>query len=181
MKEWRDIIGYEGRYEVSSEGDIRTIPHFIEQMFKGQIKQRRVRARDRKLQKHNLGYSSVVLGKDNMQLVHRLVAQAFLPKIEGKDFVNHKNGNKKDNRVENLEWCTRQENEDHAYGTGLKNSTGSHNQMAKITEGYAKAIKQLAETGWSTKELSEVFGLHIVNIRRIVRGKTWKHVNLKAA
>lgn len=71
------------------------------------------------------GYSEVILlGK--MERRHRVVAESFLPKVAGKDYINHKNGIKTDNRVENLEWCTKSENTTHAYELGLeKKMTGT--------------------------------------------------------
>src|SRR5574343_1086214 len=68
------------------------------------------------------GYEKIILTKNNKSTlfsVHRLVAKMFIPNPENKEFVNHKNGNKLDNRVENLEWCSRSENATHAYKLGL--------------------------------------------------------------
>lgn len=77
----------------------------------------RLNGRIRKLKptKDKNGYMVVYLGKSNKKLVHRLVAQAFIPNPENKPQVNHKNGNKKDNMVKNLEWVTISENGLHAY------------------------------------------------------------------
>lgn len=175
MENWKDINGYEGRYAVSDLGNVKTIAHYIPHNMFPNV-QKFVRERVRKLQKHNHGYLSVVLGKNDMQLVHRLVAEAFCEKSNGKDFVNHKNGNKQDNRPENLEWCTRQENEDHAYGTGLKNSTGSANEMAKLTEEQVGLIKREYVPRRNSTELAKRFNVSRATINRIGQGKIWKHV-----
>jgi hypothetical protein len=175
MEIWKDIQGYEGRYEVSNLGRVRTVPHYIEHnMFPGV--QKFVRGRMRKLQNNGTGYKFLVLSKGDFRTVHRLVAQSFIPNTDNKPWVNHKNGIKSDNRVENLEWCTRQENEDHAFGTGLKNSTGSANQMAKLTENDVAEIKRLYVPRKNSEELAAKFGVHRVTIQRIARNKNWKHV-----
>ena len=112
MKEiWKPISGYEGLYEVSNLGRVRSLGHFvgnqyIERRFQNRI--RLIKASNRKA-----NYKGVTLHKDGKQkafLLHRLVAEAFIPNPENKPEVNHKNHIRWDNRVENLEWCTRQEN-----------------------------------------------------------------------
>ena len=86
----------------------------------------------------NTGYKAVsfwIDGRSKTFLSHRLVAMAFIPRVEGKDFINHKNGNKTDNRVENLEWCSKSENALHAYRVinsrrGGKGRLGSAHQRS---------------------------------------------------
>lgn len=105
MSEWRTITGYPG-YLVSDQGEVLGSS-----------------GRKLKAQKINSGYLVVHLcrhGKRRAFTVHRLVALAFLPAVQGKPHTNHKNGDKADNRVLNLEWCTRSENNLHAYDTGLR-------------------------------------------------------------
>ena len=102
MEIWKDIEGYEGLYQVSNLGNILSNNLYAHK--KPKLK---------KLQKHNSGYVSVSLSKDGHDksyLVHRLVAQAFLENPNGYDFVNHKDENKRNNNVENLEWCTKSYN-----------------------------------------------------------------------
>ena len=92
---WKDIKGYEGLYEVSNTGYIKSL-----QFKKPFIK---------KFNKNHQGYLSVSLYKDNenkLVKVHRVVAEAFIPNPENKPQVNHKDGNKANNCVENLEWVT---------------------------------------------------------------------------
>lgn len=102
---WKEIDGTNGRYEISSYGRVKS--NYRNIILKP--------ATDK------YGYLFVCLvypyGRKNMK-VHRLVAQAFVLKIPGKDIVNHINCNKKDNRYWNLEWCTIQENTKHAYDNG---------------------------------------------------------------
>lgn len=105
MEIWKDIDGFEN-YMVSNKGNIlNKITNKIKNQYDG------------------YGYNRVTLckkGKTKHFQVHRLVASAFLEKQQGKDEVNHINGNKKDNNVQNLEWCNRKENELHCYRNNPK-------------------------------------------------------------
>lgn len=112
---WKDIQGYEGLYQVSNLGRVKSLARLD---TRGQ----RVSEKILKLGKHRAGYFRVNLyknGKMKQYLVHRLVALAFIPNPENKEQVNHIDGNKQNNVIENLEWCTHSENIQHAYRTGL--------------------------------------------------------------
>ena len=113
MTEWKAVSGYEGLYEVSSDGAVRSIPRLGSH------------GKELKQNKTRHGYLDVCLSKNNKKKrfkVHRLVALAFIANDLNKPEVNHKNGVKTDNRVCNLEWVTRSENERHAFKNGLKSS-----------------------------------------------------------
>ena len=115
---WRDVPGYEGLYQVSSLGRI---------MRGGRI---------RKLKKDYGGYMVVSLCKKAVQKdgkVRRLVALAFIPNPEHKRVVNHIDGDKQNNRVENLEWATHSENISHANKTGLRTVTDAQRKAASFT------------------------------------------------
>jgi hypothetical protein len=120
MELWKDVKGYEGFYEVSNLGRVRRVCKYVGSglRFNDHVLRRGGVLKQNK--KRN-GYLTVDLSKDNTVKtisVHRIVAEAFLEKIDGKDFVNHKNCNREDNRVENLEWCTPKENSEHAKRNG---------------------------------------------------------------
>lgn len=120
MERWKPILGYEGYYEVSDQGRVRRVESLVNTGIK-HSEQRQVKSRVLKLHLKRNGYLTVDLSKGNQvktTTVHKLVANAFIPKEEGKTEVNHKNCNKADNRVENLEWVTPRENKDHAKANG---------------------------------------------------------------
>lgn len=117
---WKPLVGYEGDYEVSDMGRVRSITKMFECFSKrGNHKHYRTKyGRILKPSIQNNGYKIVWLsknGKVKALTVHRLVAQTFLINKDNCYCVNHKNGNKCDNRLENLEWCTSSENLIHAY------------------------------------------------------------------
>lgn len=117
---WKDIPNYEGLYQVSNLGRIKSITHFVENKTTyGGIYTVRGKIINPKVDK---GYYRCSLTKNKekkMVAVHRMVAMAFIPNPENKPFINHINGNTKDNRIENLEWCTQKENVAHAVRTNL--------------------------------------------------------------
>lgn len=116
---WKDIKGYEGLYQVSNLGRVKSLDHWTYRRFNfGVCKNMFYKGMILKHITDTDGYAIVSLSGQEKQMlkkVHRLVANAFIPKIEGKDIVNHKDGNKKNNVVSNLEWCTPKENTIHCY------------------------------------------------------------------
>lgn len=115
---WKPIKEYEGLYEVSDKGQVRSLPR---KDNKGAIHKGRV-LRTRNTRNSGDGYWAVMLSKDGIEkqiTVHRLVASAFCSNPENKSDINHRDGNKKNNEASNLEWVTKSENVRHAYDTGL--------------------------------------------------------------
>ena len=120
MVMWRDVEGYEGMYEVSDDGQVRT--HKDKVTYTKMHGVRRWKQRVLKEKNPNGRDVRVDLWKDGKPksfLVHRLVAYAFIPEVEGKTSINHKDGNPRNNNVENLEWCNHLENNRHAFANGL--------------------------------------------------------------
>ena len=168
-EEWRDVAGYEGLYQVSSEGRVKSLER------KGRKSERILKPGVR-----SKGYLFVVLcagGKSRMFSVHRLVCTAFHDNPENKLDVNHINENKTDNRIENLEWSTRKENLNH----------GTRNERAAKTR--SKPVAQYTLDGelvkiWpSTIEVQRKTGFGCGSICKSAKGKykqaygfRWKYV-----
>ena len=116
---WKDVVGYEGLYQVSNEGRVKKLAHTIYDTGKGGTKRvRHYPAKILKLILNAQGYYTVGLSinkKGKTHLVSRLVAQAFIPNPDNLPCVNHKDENSQNNYVDNLEWCTRAYN--NQYGT----------------------------------------------------------------
>lgn len=113
--------------------------------------------------------------RQKTRLVHRLVAEAFIENDKNKPFVNHKDGNKLNNRVENLEWCTYRENTDHAVANDLV-AFGSRACKTKLAEQEVYQIKHLIYKGYSCKYISMMFGVSISTISCIKKGKNWRRI-----
>lgn len=115
---WKDIKNYEGLYQISNLGNVKSVKRYRNAGTGNYLQKEKIIS-----QFDVRGYKQVRLCKDKKYKnfsVHRLVAKAFIPNTEEKEQVNHINGIKSDNRLDNLEWCTQSENQIHAYRTGLQ-------------------------------------------------------------
>lgn len=139
---WKSIPSYEGLYEVSNLGRVRSLGKVFKMNNHGTICD--VHFRPQILAQHYAyGYLMVGLNKHKNQktyLVHRLVAMAFIPNPENKPYINHINAHRDDNRVENLEWCTPLENSRHAQGLGLYEFQGVSKPVAQCDD-YGNIIR----------------------------------------
>jgi hypothetical protein len=160
---WKDVPEYEGVYQVSSLGRVKSLWFGKEKILK--------------LRENTQGYMQVGLYKEGdvkSYRVHRLIMRLFVG--ESKLQVNHKNGIKTDNRLENLEYCTRSENMIHAYDIGLKIPVkGEKNGRSKITRACAERIKY-GHKGESVKCIASKYGISLWIVYRIRSGKLWNHI-----
>jgi hypothetical protein len=166
---WRNIKGFSG-YLVSNTGLVKSLPGRYKKSKKPYLLKPWVCA----------GYRIVQLGdryEKNVIKVHRLVAMAFIPNPSKKKEVNHKDGNKLNNHVSNLEWCTRAENAAHAGVMGLmKRPSGVKNPAAKLSEKKVIAIIKLLKKGHLQKEIAAKYSVVAGTISHIANKTTWSHI-----
>lgn len=173
---WRPIEGFEGLYEVSNYGNVKALPKRIDSGgCHRDFPERMMRSADDKD-----GYLRLSLYDSNHKAhtkkVHRLVADAFLGNPDKLSQINHKDGNKKNNHVENLEWCTQSHNMKHAVRTGLIRLDGIHNPNHKLRTEDVEYIKKHyipKDKNYSMKALAVSFGVNRKTIANIVKGDTW--------
>lgn len=184
LEVWKDIKGYEGLYQVSSTGKVKSFDRIIEQIGKGGLPFKRIYKGKTLGTKYSNGYFMVTLVKDRKSTpisIHRLVCLSFLPNAESFPQVNHKNGIKTDNRIENLEWCTPTFNNKHAHSTGLNKSgykNGELHKNAKLKNMEVRKIKMGLACGIATRELASLFSVSVPTISMISKGNSWKTIKL---
>lgn len=113
--------------------------------------------------------------KSKYRFVHRLIAETFIDNPECKKEVNHKDGNKLNNHISNLEWVTRHENIKHAFDTGLYRST-EKSPNSKLTNDNITDIRQMIDSGKSLNSIGKMYGVNHATIRHIKLGLTWKRL-----
>ena len=164
MEQWKDVVGFEGLYQVSDHGRVRTLP---KKVATGRVQPQRIM----KLQQTRKGYIVVPLCKETNRYsrqVHRLVAEAFIPNPDNKTTVNHKNNIKSDNRVTNLEWATLSENLKHAFDNGYRNVNYLKKPIRCSNGMIFESSYQAAE--WLSKQRH--FTTTVVNLAKKIRKST---------
>ena len=160
MEIWKQVDGYEGMYEVSNYGEVKSVSRYT-------TGNRHRKLKEKMLKKHenSFGYWLVALcknGKAKDFRVHRLVAEAFIPKVFGKPFINHKDGNPKNNNVDNFEWCTQKENIQHAYKTGL---VKRHGKLKDLDDYILKSYNRYSREN-NFRTMAETIGVDWTTICR---------------
>lgn len=174
METWKPVLGFEGHYEVSLDGRVRSIDKRVNSKIRHNQSVMR-RGKVLKLNPKKNGYLSVDLSKNNKKRscsVHRLVAQSHIDNPNNLPCVNHKNGNKHDNRVDNLEWVTHKQNTQHLFGKlGHKNKLGKKILCVEkniVFDSSTKAAEWLNRTKYGHSK--QVRGM-ARNIRAVCVGK----------
>lgn len=169
---WCAIPGFEGVYEVSDLGRVKSLARVVPCKRHGS---RRIRQRIRKLILSSNGYWSVGLhagGSATTHSVHRLVLEAFVgPCIDGSE-CRHIDGNKGNNHLTNLCWGTPTENERDKIACGTV-GRGQRNSNARLTEDEVRAIRRMRNAGHTYREVGEVFAVAPTTISSIVNGTSW--------
>ena len=161
---WKAIPEYEGIYEISNTGIVRSLDRCVDVVNNGTATVLHIHGRIMKYRPDKYGYFRVSLttkqGKHMLCGIHRLVAQAFIPNPDNKPTVNHIDGNKQNNNVENLEWATWQEQSDHAIRIGLRTAETYKNRDAVKTKlSYPVQCIETGEVFYSMIEAERKMGL----------------------
>lgn len=173
-EEWRPLPGFEGGYEISSYGRVISHRHkagttILSPYFNPSRKYYYISVQMPDRKRRNL-------------ILHRLVAQAFIPRVEGKPLVNHIDADRKNNNVSNLEWCTYQENTDHAKALGLIPAYNYRlNPRVLLTPDLARQIVAKArEKKLSYTQVAALFGVKYSTVAHIMTGRQWANAtNIK--
>jgi len=166
---WKPVQGYEGYYDVSSQGRVRSWRHPCR---RGHMLRRDIAPRVLKESLNNRGYRRVILENANggrkTLFVHQLVAKAFIPNLEERTQINHLTGLKKDCRVEGLEWTTPAENTRHAVRHGLS---------AVKSEEQVREIRRMAKSGISQALIARQFNLSSGGVCLIIQRKRYAYID----
>lgn len=173
---WKPVVGYEGFYEVSNIGRVKSLNR--EEKW-GEY----VRARQGKILKpgrSGIWYLTAVLyknGKKKTTKVHRMVATAFIPNPLGKKYINHIDSNPINNSVKNLEWCTHLENMQHAAKAGRTKCVGEKNPHAKLTDEQVIEMRLLYSKGVTPVTIRKTYNLSSITYTyQLLKGQYRKNI-----
>ena len=168
---WKDIKGYEGDYQVSNLGRVRSLDRVqdIPNRWGGVTHRCKKGVMLKPCFDGKKNYLHITL-KNHSRDIHRLVAETFIPNPNNYTEVNHKNEDKTDNRVNNLEWCTHKYNNN--YGSKPMSARGSNNPQSKVTEDIVLEIKNKCDY-MRTTDIANEYDLSPTHISAIKYGRKW--------
>lgn len=180
MENWLPVVGFEGLYEVSDRGRVRGVSRKIQYLqagFRPATLRHKGRVLSLFIDRQGYKRANINLAKvgNYSKLVHRLVAEAFIPNPMNKSEVNHIDNIKGNNRVANLEWVTRKENQQHAESIGaVPHCTGENHHNSKLTQADVDLIRKKLASGIPGVKLASEFGVCQSNISTIKYNRGWK-------
>jgi len=168
MENWKDIKGYEGYYMVSDLGNVKSLERSV-MTYQG------LKTRKERILKPYLtnGYARICLHKDGnkkMCNIHRLVCEAFLPALDGKEIVNHKDGNRSNNLLSNLEWFTQSENIKHKFRVN-----GYRVPWSLLNDWQVDYIRSFDKKYGLATKLSKELNVPVHVVRRVLNGESYKY------
>lgn len=177
---WKDIKGYEGLYQVSNHGRVRSLDRIAINGRRNGY--RKIKGRILRAGKHTGGYVTVTLSKESVTksfVVHRLVAESFVNNPLNKPEVNHIDAIKTNNYYKNLEWVTSSENTIKGLELGIMNTArGEQKPNSVLKEEQVIEVKKRILKGDKNSVIAKDFGVHYMVIQEIKKGRNWKHVKI---
>jgi hypothetical protein len=174
-EEFKDIPGWEGYYQVSNLGVVRSLNRTVVSVT-GKVYNRKSKIMPQHTNED--GYKIVYLsrnGRDITMGVHRAMGLAFIPNPKNKPMINHLNSNRADNRLDNLEWCTNAENIQHSFDMGISSNKGEKHPRAVLTMGKVRAIREELAKGKTPLQVANLLGVKRRNVYAVRDRQNWNY------
>lgn len=176
---WKDVVGWEDRYEVSNFGNVKSKSYLKHTKNMHGPMSFQTKPKFMKQTVNACGYLTIDLRKDKKRatgIIHRLVAMAFLANETNLPIVNHIDSDRKNNCANNLEWCTQQHNVQHSYDSGSNSNAGDLHPRRVLSAALVGEMKALFKTGTTRNELVSLYGFKYCTVDKAVRGINWSNV-----
>lgn len=175
--EWRPVKDFEGYYEVSNTGLVRSVDREIKHSRGSGTFTKKGKVLKPASDKN--GYLLISLSRNSKQIkvrIHRLVAQAFIENVNNLPLVNHKDGVKSNNSIINLEWCDHSQNAIHAKDLGLTKIIGEENPSSKLSKQDVLNIRHMYFMGYKSRHLQYLYDISSATVWDICNFRTWRHI-----
>lgn len=174
VEQWLPVMGFEGSYEISDLGRVKSLKRIAKHNYGGFRE-----VPEKILSQGNKRYCRVVFSVEAKHftfLVHRLVGINFIPNPENKATINHKKGNRKDNRKISLEWNTIKENANHSYDTGLSKTHSEKHHSAKLKNSDIPNIIEKCKNGFKQCDVAKMYNVSDSTISAIITKRKWNRI-----